>query len=154
MKTAHPTSWIRIALLWLTLTLVIILLTIPLLAKGISRVIGNPVEPEKLDIRPIPVPVPPAALMLDEPALSATPASFLVVVVPEAISVPTPNVSAPQSDPSPAQTSISGSSATLKFSIVNLQHVIVLALTFLGLMISGRLHQTPGVQILRKENAC
>ena len=153
MKINRSTNWIRIALGCLALAFVVILLTIPLLAKGISQIVGNPIEPEKLDIRPIPVPVPPTQLAIDELPVSAMPAPSPSAIVPEpqAVPVPTAPALAAQTASSFQHASLSGSSTAWTIPMVSTEGVIV-ALTFLLLLIAVRLHGLPGLHSLSKEN--
>ena len=142
MRTNQSTTWIRITFLCLALACVVILLTIPLLAKGISQLIGNPIEPEKLDIRPIPVPVPPLPLAINEPPSSATPVPSISSIspAPPPVPVPTAPVSAAPTASTSAQGSLFGSSTTLTFPSVNQEGWMAIALIFLVLLISVWLH--------------
>jgi hypothetical protein len=155
MKTNHQIHWIRIALLCMALAFVVILMTIPLLAKGISHVMGNPVEPEKLDIRPIPAPVTPVQFVLQEPSAKATPApspSDLAPVV-QAVPVPTPLIVTAQTSSVLAQNLNSRSSSLSKLSMVRRPDVVFAALTLLILLILVRLQQTATISLLNRKNA-
>lgn len=155
MKPSRSINWIRVALLCLALALVFIVLTIPLLAKGISQIVGSPIEPEKLDIRPIPVPVPPSPLAVNEPAASTISAPSLITDVPvsEAVPVPTPKMSAEQTASSFAQHSMPESAIALKIPMIHRQGVIVMAIALLILLIWVGLHRTPIVHSLDRKSA-
>lgn len=154
MKTNRSTNWIRIALWSLALAFVAIFLTLPLLAKGISQIVGNPLEPEKLDIRPAPVPVPPEPLAINELPASAIPTPSLSVIgpIPQAIPVPTSPVSGAQADSSLEYASQSGLSTAWTIPMVSTEGAIVIALTLLVLLISIGLYHMPGVRPLNRKN--
>ena len=137
MKTNLSTTRIGITFLCLALACVVILLTIPLLAKGISQIIGNPIEPEKLDIRPIPVPVPPPPVAINGLPSSATPAPSISAIspAPQAVPVPTAPLSAAPTASSVAQASLSGSSIASTFPVINQEGLMTITLTFLVLLI-------------------
>ena len=156
MKTKHTTNWIRIALLCLALVLVVILLTIPLLAKGISQIVGNPREPEKLDLRPIPVPVPAPPLAANQPAVSATPFPSLLVMglVPQPISVPTLSIQATQTAASLVERQMSESSPSVTVQLANRQDIIAMMLVAIMLLNLVWLHRLPSLHSSTKEKAC
>src|SRR5262245_13211420 len=112
MKTSQLANLIRIGLLTMVLVLVIALITVPLWAKEISLIIGQPLEPEKMDIRPIPVPVAPLVYVRDESISSATPAPLASAAVPvvEAVPVPIPAMATESTNSQLAQHSNMGSS--------------------------------------------
>ena len=154
MKLNRSTNWIRIALLCLALALVVIVLTIPLLAKGISQIVGNPIGPEKLDIRPIPVPVPPEPLAINDPPVSETSSSSLASgSIPQPILVPTPPVSAVQITTASTEPQMPESSTRLAVQIVNSQEVIAISLMFIVLLSWIWLHRVPGFHSLNRKNA-
>jgi hypothetical protein len=152
MKTSRSSNWIRVVFWWLALALVVILLTIPLLAKGISLVTGHPKEPEKLDIRPIPVPVPPPPLASNESLASAAPAPEVsaIALVPAAIVVPTPSVSV-QTQAAVAQPSTVELSRASTIQIVNPQGAFVIALALLVLLFGLWFHRAPTLHSLHEE---
>jgi len=154
MKTSRSSNWIRVVLWWLALALVVILLTIPLLAKGISLVTGRPNEPEKLDIRPIPVPVPPPPLAINESLASATPAPEVSAIapVPVAIAVPTSSVSV-QAQAVVAQPSTVELSRASTIHIINPQGAFVMASGLLVLLVWLWFHRAQTVHSLHKECA-
>jgi hypothetical protein len=116
MKTTRSTIYLGIMLLVLALS--IILLVIPVLAKGIQQVLDNPTGPEDFDLRPIPVPVPAPPLAANQPLVSVTPSpsQLAMGLVPQPIPVPTPPVSATQA--APALASQMPESSSLDFYIV------------------------------------
>jgi hypothetical protein len=152
MKTSRSSNWIPVVFWWLALALAVILLTIPLLAKGISLVTGHPKEPEKLDIRPIPVPVPPPPLAINESLASATPAPEVsaIALVPAAIAVPTPfeSVQMQAAVPQPSTVELSRAST---IQIVNPQGAFMIVSALLVLLFWLWLHRTPTVRPLHKE---
>lgn len=153
MKTSRSTNWIQLILLCLALTLLVILLTIPLLAKGISQIAGHPTEPEKLDIRSIPVPVPPPVAINESQAL-ATPSPKLsaVAIVPVAVAVPAPSdlvqMQAARAEPSRVDVP-----STSTIQLLNLNGVFVNASALLVLLISLWSYRAPKVHSLREECA-
>ena len=156
MKSNRSINWISIALGSLALTFVVIFLMLPLLAKGITQIVGNPIEPEKLDIRPIPVPVLPEQLAISEPAasgISSAPSLIADVPVPKAAPVPTPAISAELTASSFAQHSMPESAIALKIPIINQQGVIVMVIALLVLLIWVGLHRIPIVRSLDRKSA-
>ena len=152
MKTNRSTNWIRIALWSLVLAFVVIFLMLPLLAKGITRVVDNPIEPEKLDIRPIPVPVPPTSWTNNEPPVITTSSpSFIDKPVPQAMPVPTPLVSATQT--ALVEQSMSASSIRMTVHITNQQEFLAMALVFVVLLIWIWLYRVPNFHSWNKESA-
>jgi hypothetical protein len=154
MKPNRSVNYIRIALSCLVLILALIWLVLPVLAIGIVQISGNPIQPEKLDIRPIPVPVPPEPLVGNEPPISATPSASLASgSVPQPIPVPTPPVSATQTAPLLAERQMPEASATVTVQIANPQEIIAMALMFVVLLIWLWLHRTPSLYALNRKNA-
>ncbi len=154
MKTNHSIKWIHIGLVCLALALVVILMTIPLLAKAISQLEGNPIKPEQLDIRPIPVPVPPPPMVSNGPIATATPAPVVagVAAMPKAIPVPiSPPVVITRTESLPAQSPSSESSILLSLPMIRLQTVLIL-MTFTSLFLLMWLHQAANIHPLGKRN--
>ena len=153
MKTNQSTTWICIIFLCLVVAAVIILLTIPLLAKGISHIIGNLIEPEKLDISPIPVPVPPPTLAISEPSSSATPtpSTSAISPVPQPIPVPTATVSGVLTGSSVDQVSLSESATALRFPVLNQEGFVAIVLIFLPLLISVCLQRGLSLHTLNRK---
>src|SRR5215216_2780179 len=115
MKTNRSSIYLGLTLL--VLALLIILLVIPVLAKGIQWALDNPTEPEKLDLGPLPIPVPAPPLVAKQSPSSATRSPSLLAMgpVPQSISVPTPPVSSAPTAPSLVERQIpeSATSATV-----------------------------------------
>ena len=134
MKNHLSTNWIRIALLGISLVLVVILMTIPLLAQGIWH---DPLPPEKLDIRPIPVPVAPVELVLNQPSVTATPAPSQSAVAPvvQAIPVPTPPTQVALPDSALTQNSTSGAAPRPSILVVTARGAIAGSLMFILLLL-------------------
>lgn len=151
MKNNQPANWIRIALLCLALAFAIILVTIPLLAKVVSHITGSPVEPQKLDIRPIPVPVAPVSFVINDQPVSATPAPALAAI--DAVPIPTPSGSEAQTGSVLAQASPSGRSTRLPISLVNQRSILIVALICLVLLLSIWLHRMPNLHSLNGKSA-
>jgi hypothetical protein len=143
----------RSILVLAVLALLIILLSVPVLAKGIAKLSGDAMQSEKLDIKPVPVPTPPMAV--NEPSISATPAPALSVIspMPQAIPVPTAPVSATQTASSFEPVSPSGSATVLMIPLVNREGFIVIALTFLVLLISVWIYRIPSFRSLNRKHA-
>lgn len=136
MKTNHTIHWIRIALLCMAMALILSLMTIPLLAKGIAYMSGNTLEPDKLDIRPIPAPRPPLPSPNAEPAIAATPAPPLAAAqLPQAIPVPTPPTQVMQPDSSLAQSTTSHSAPRPAIRVVTARGAIAGSLMFILLLL-------------------
>lgn len=151
MKESRSSNRISIVFWFLALAVVVILLTIPLLAKGISLIISDPIEPEKLDIRPIPVPVPPPPLVSNQPLSSGTPnPSSVVVPLPVAIAVPKPPGSV-QAQAALAQPSTIELPTASTIKIINRQGVFLMAFALLVLLTWLWLQRTPNVHSLPKE---
>lgn len=149
MKPNRSTNWIYIALSCLGLALLILLLVFPVLAKRIS----DPIQPEKLDVTPIPVPEPP--LVINKLAVSATSSMSPSAsnLVPQPIPVPTPLVSATQSVSSLAEGRISKTATIVMVSAVGQPEFIAITLMFLILLIWIWLHRAPGsFHYLHKES--
>jgi hypothetical protein len=135
MKTAR--SVIRLCIVLLTLILLTALLAVSVLAKGIARVKGNAMLPEKLDVRPVPVPAPPSSAMNKPQALVTPSPSSAVASVPQPVPVPTPPASA-QTDLLPAQNSTSQAPALSMVAFVRSRGMIVLAVLFVVLILIWR----------------
>jgi len=148
MKTTRSTIYLGIVLL--SLALLIIMLVIPVLAKGII----DPTQPEKLDLRPIPIPVPSPPLATNQPSILATSSMSLLAMgpLPQPISVPTPPVSATQTTPSLAENQMTQSS-TVRVQIANRQEIISMGMMFVVLLIWMWLHRIPSFHSLHQENA-
>jgi hypothetical protein len=151
MKPNRSINYIRIVLVCWALALLTILLILPGLAKGIS----DPIQPEKLDIRPIPVPVSTPPMAMNQPIVSVTPAPSLLAIspMPQPIPVPTPAAFATPPVPSLAERQMPELSTAMTIEIVNRQEMIAMALMLAALLIWIWLHRTPSFHSLRKENA-
>src|SRR5262249_39697570 len=129
------------------LGLLILLLAIPMLAKAIN----DPIGPEKLDVRPAPVPEPP--LTTNEPPVLVSPSSLSisdVVVQP----VPVPPISETQTAPSLTEPQTLDASANIIILAVSQSEFLTLILMFGVVLIWIWLRQTPSdFYSLRKENA-
>ena len=134
IKNDLSTNWIRIALLCIALALVVILMTIPLLAKWIWH---DPLPAEKLDISPIPVPVAPVELVLNQPSVTATPAPSQSAVAPvvQAIPVPTPPTQVALPDSALTQNSTSGAAPRPSILVVTARGAIAGSLMFILLLL-------------------
>jgi len=150
MKPNYAINRIRIALSYLALALAIILLSVPLLAKGIAEISGNPIQPEKLDVRPIPVPTPPVST--NQPSVSKTLSSSLVSgLAPQPVPAPTPSVSVAQT--ALAESQMPEASASFTVHITNRQEFLAMALVFVVLLTWMWLHRAPSFQSLTKKSA-
>jgi len=147
---------IRSIIVLAALALVISLLTLPLLAKGIAQLLDNSLQAERLDLRPIPVPVPAPPLAANQPAVSATPFPSLLVMglVPQPISVPTPSIQATQTAPLLAESQMPDPSVAVTIPIANQQEVIAMTLVCIALLMFVGLHRMPSSNSLTKENPC
>ena len=154
MKTNR--SSIDLGLTLLVLALLIILMVVPVLAKGIQWALDNPTQPEKLDLRPLPVPVPAPPLAANQPAVSATPLPSLLAMgpLPQPIPVPTPPISAIETAPLLAERQIPESSTAVMVQIANRQDIIAMTLICILLLSLVWLHQLPSLHSFTKENPC
>ena len=154
MKPNRSINWIRVALLCLALALVFIVLTIPLLAKGISQIVGNTIEPEKLDIRPVPVPVPPLPLVIGNRPISATPSPLLDrPSALQPIAVPIAPVSGTAGAATLLERQMPESTYAMTVQIASRQEIIAMTLMFVGLLIWVWLHRIPGFHSLKRRSA-
>lgn len=154
MKPNRSINWIRIFLSGLALALLIVLLTPPVLANGIAEMLDSPVESEKLDIRPIPVPEPEGPLAGNEPSAAATPSLLLVSdSISQPVPVPTPPLTAIPTATSLAESHASESFTAVKVQIVKQQALITMALLMVILFIWVWLHQASGFHSLKNESA-
>lgn len=151
MNTISANNKIRKAFLCLGLVFLLVFLTLPLLAKGISRISGDPIQPEKLDIRPVPVPEPP--LVNDEPpaALATPSAASAGAPVFVAVPVPTPPDSSVQLVSAPVSSARPGSAAGLPVQTINWQSALAVVLLFFVLLILAGLHRSLTIHTLQKE---
>ena len=154
MKTARSTIYLGITLL--VLALLIILLLIPVLAKGIQLVLDNPTRPENLDLRPIPVPVPAPPLVTNQSPTSVTPSPSILAMglMPQPISVPTPPISATQTAPALSERQMPESATSATVQIANRQDILAMMLVAIMLLSLVWLHRLPSLHSLTKENPC
>lgn len=154
MKTTRSTIYLVLALL--SLTLLMIWLILPVLAKGIQGAVDNSTGPEKLDLRPIPVPVPAPPLAANQPPSSATPARSILAMglMPQPISVPSPPLSATQTAPSLSERQMPESSIAITIQFANRQDIIAMTLVSIVLLSLVWLHRVPSLHSLTKENPC
>lgn len=151
MKTNRFINLLRIALLCLALVLLVILMTIPVLAKEILHNGEQPIKPENFDIRPIPVPVPPQPLAKNEPKAAETPAPPRPAVV--ANPVPTPPEVGVKTVNNIAQNAPSRSSNGWMIPMVNGQTIVIVILSFTILWIFIWLHRMPCFHSLNGRSA-
>jgi hypothetical protein len=140
----------RIALLCLTFVLLVILMTIPLLAKEILHNGEQPIEPENFDIRPIPVPVPPQPFAMNEPKAMETPAPRGPAVI--ANPVPTPEVAAKTVN-NIAQNAPPELATSWIVSKINRQTIVIVILSFTIVWIFVWLHRMPLLYSSNGKNA-
>jgi hypothetical protein len=154
MKTTRSTIYLVLALL--SLTLLMIWLILPVLAKGIQGAVDNSTGPEKLDLRPIPVPVPAPPVAANQPSTSVTPAPSLLAMgpMPQPIPVPTPLVSATQTALPLVDSQKPETSTSVTIQIVNRQDIIAMTLVSIVLLSLVWLHRVPSLHSLTKENPC
>jgi hypothetical protein len=135
MKTNRSANLLRNAILCLALILLVNLMTIPLLVKGIAHAYGDPLDPKKLDIRPIPAPLPPLPLANNEPPITATPAPPLAAgQLPKAMPVPTPPTQVALPDSALAQNSLSGAAVRPSIPVVASRSAIANSVMFILLL--------------------
>lgn len=136
MKPNRSINYIRIALSCLVLIPVLIWLGLPVLAMGIAQISGNPIQPEKLDIRPIPVPEPPEPVAGIEPLVSGAPSPSGLAndPVPQPIPVPLPSISATQTAPVLAERRIPESPTAVTVYFPGRQGIIAMVLMFIALI--------------------
>jgi hypothetical protein len=130
MKVNPLIYWIRVALL--CILWVVSLIAIPLLAKGVSHIMGDPIKSEQYDIGPIPVPMPPPPVVSNDPIATATPVPSLANVA-EPVPVPTPTLT--QAASLPDEQHQSEPASLVKIPVGAPQAMIVIAVSFILILI-------------------
>ena len=135
-------------------TVVILLACLPLFAM--LPILTNPRESQTLDVQPLdiqPLRVPTPPPVIDQLAVAATPAPFVLAMAPEPIPAPVPPVLATPDSPPPARVEAPEQSTAVAIPIANWREILAMALAGFGALIWAWLHRVSNLHCLGKECA-